>query len=76
MIEAACSLAPTEEHAAVASRAQPVWKPDISVPERLTGGTCYGYGLTTFGNLFTDRQLVALTTFSDLVGEGDGPGPR
>ena len=27
------------------------------------------YGLTTFADLFTDRQLVALTTFSDLVGE-------
>jgi putative DNA methylase len=25
--------------------------------------------LITFGHLFTDRQLVALTTFSDLVGE-------
>ena len=62
-------LAPTEEHTAMASCAQPVWKPEVSVPERLTGGTCYGYGLTTFGDLFTDRQLVALTTFSDLVGE-------
>lgn len=39
------------------------------VPERLTGGTCYSYGLTTFGKLFSPRQLVALTTFSDLVGE-------
>ncbi|MFQ3666790.1 MAG: hypothetical protein SNJ79_12320, partial [Sphingomonadaceae bacterium] len=27
------------------------------------------YGLTTYGDLFTPRQLVALTTFSDLVGE-------
>jgi len=27
------------------------------------------YGLTTFADLFTPRQLVALTTFSDLVGE-------
>jgi putative DNA methylase len=27
------------------------------------------YGLKTFGDLFTPRQLVALTTFSDLVGE-------
>src|SRR5690606_35152259 len=27
------------------------------------------YGLTTFGDLFTDRQLVALTTFSELVQE-------
>ena len=27
------------------------------------------YGMTTFGDLFTPRQLVALTTFSDLVTE-------
>ncbi|MCF8588059.1 DUF1156 domain-containing protein [Gordonia liuliyuniae] len=27
------------------------------------------YGLTTFASLFTPRQLTALTTFSDLVGE-------
>lgn len=27
------------------------------------------YGLTTFGDVFTNRQLVALTTFSDLVTE-------
>ena len=62
-------LAPTDKHSVVASHAHPEWAPDVSVPERLTGGTCYGYGLTTFGDLFTDRQLVALTTFSDLVGE-------
>ncbi|MBU8541699.1 DUF1156 domain-containing protein [Falsiroseomonas tokyonensis] len=40
-----------------------------AVPERLTGGTCYAYGLTTFASLFTPRQLVALTTLSDLVAE-------
>ena len=65
-------LAPTKGHAVTASHAQPEWTPDVNVPERLTGGTCYGYGLTTFGDLFTDRQLVALTTFSDLVGEAMG----
>ena len=27
------------------------------------------YGLPTYGDIFTSRQLVALTTFSDLVGE-------
>ena len=27
------------------------------------------YGMTTYGDLFTPRQLVALTTFSDLVTE-------
>ena len=60
-------LAPDQEHAERAKEACPEWAPDAAVPERLTGGTCYGYGLTTFGNLFTPRQLVALNTFSDLV---------
>ena len=30
---------------------------------------CRNFGLLTFDQLFTDRQLVALTTFSDLVNE-------
>ena len=38
-------------------------------PSRLTGGTCHAYGLNQWGKLFTDRQLVALNTFSDLVHE-------
>lgn len=39
------------------------------VPEKLTGGTCYGYGLDQWGKLFTNRQLVALNTFSELIHE-------
>ncbi len=35
----------------------------------ITGGVCSAYGLSTWGHLFTDRQLVALITFSDLVAE-------
>ncbi len=62
-------LAPTQEHEDVARQAQPTWKPSGNVPARLTGGTCVPYGLTEWGDLFTPRQLVALTTFSDLVGE-------
>ena len=38
-------------------------------PAKLTGGTCHGYGLNQWGKLFTDRQLVALNTFGDLVHE-------
>jgi putative DNA methylase len=37
------------------------------VPERLTGGTCFPYGLNTYDKLFTDRQILALTTFTDLL---------
>ena len=62
-------LAPTPEHEAAALKAQPDWKPEGDIPTRMTGGNCTPYGLTTWGDLFTPRQLVALTTFSDLVGE-------
>ena len=60
-------LAPTAEHEDLAQSAVPNWSPAGDVPARLTGGTCVPYGLTTWGDLFTARQLVALTTFSDLV---------
>ncbi|MEW6750477.1 MAG: DUF1156 domain-containing protein [Candidatus Latescibacterota bacterium] len=62
-------LAPTEEHEAKAREARPEWRPVGDVPARLTGGTCVPYGLATWGDLFTPRQAVALTTFSDLVAE-------
>src|ERR1700730_15474423 len=35
----------------------------------ITGGVCSAYGLSTWGHLFTARQIVALTTLSDLVQE-------
>lgn len=62
-------IAPTEEHEEIAQQAHPNWKPSGDVPARLTGGTCVPYGLKEWGDLFTPRQLVALTTFSDLVQE-------
>ena len=62
-------LSPTPEMEDAARRATPTWKPEGDVPSRLTGGTCVPYGFKSWGDLFTARQLVALTTFSDLVGE-------
>ena len=62
-------LSPTREHEETAGKAIPDWRPDGDVPARLTGGTCVPYGLSTWGDLFTSRQLAALTTFSDLVAE-------
>lgn len=42
-----------------------------STPTRamITGGVCSAYGLATWGHLFTSRQLLALTTFCDLMDE-------
>jgi putative DNA methylase len=62
-------LPPTPEMEAVASKAEPMWRPTGDVPACLTGGTCVPYGMKDWGDLFTSRQLVALTTFSDLVQE-------
>ncbi len=62
-------LAPTPEHEAVAGEARPEWRPEGQIATRMTGGICTPYGLTSWGDLFTPRQLVALTTFSDLVQE-------
>ncbi len=39
------------------------------VPRHLTGGTCAVYGLDDWSKLFTRRQMLALTTFSDLLPE-------
>ena len=47
---------------------EPVWKPEGKNPEKLTGGTVFVYGIDEWWKLFTPRQLVALTTFSDLLG--------
>lgn len=62
-------LAPTPEHEAIALKAQPDWAPDVAMPENPRWFSPPLYGLKTYGDLFTPRQLVALTTFSDLVGE-------
>ncbi len=60
-------ITPTQEHEAAALQAKPTWKPDGDIAARMTGGNCTPYGLAVWGDLFTARQLVALTTFSDLV---------
>jgi putative DNA methylase len=62
-------LAPTPEHELAARAAKPEWRPEGDIATRMTGGNCTPYGLTSWGDLFTPRQLVALTTFSDLVQE-------
>ncbi|MEA3412890.1 MAG: DUF1156 domain-containing protein [Pseudomonadota bacterium] len=62
-------LPPAEEMEAIAGRAEPAWKPEVAMPKNPRWFSPPMYGLTTYGDLFTPRQLVALTTFSDLVGE-------
>jgi putative DNA methylase len=61
-------LTPSNTHLNAVSSLPQAW-----LPETKLNGKCRvnvsNYGLDTFGDLFTPRQLVALNTFSDLVAE-------
>lgn len=62
-------LPPTADQIEVATMAQPDGVPAGELfdwPGRIN---VVRYGMTQFADLFTNRQLTALTTFSDLVGE-------
>lgn len=63
-------LSPTVEQEAVARQAKPTWKPEQEMEQRssnLLSGR--GYGFMYWHELFTQRQLVTLTTLGDLVQE-------
>lgn len=62
-------LTPTPEHEDAARSVQSDWKPDVAMPENPRWFSPPLFGLKSYGDLFTSRQLVALTNFSDLVGE-------
>lgn len=62
-------LSATLEQEQAATQAKPEWGPSQALADDPRNIWCVGYGLDTFAKLFTPRQLVALTTFSDLVQE-------
>ena len=48
---------------------EPSWKPTSSLPNNPRNFQTPLYGMTAWADLFTNRQLVALSTFSNLLGE-------
>ena len=62
-------LEPTEEQEVIAQSAMPQDTPETDLPERALGFRVQEYGMRKWRDLFTDRQLVALTTFSELAVE-------
>lgn len=58
---------PNTEHATAAAVPRPADVPEQELSFDPRNLWTPQYGLTTFADLFTSRQLVALTTFSDLV---------
>ena len=62
-------VAPTEEQEDVAFAEIPEGRHTIKFEPKALGFSVGNYGMNTFGDLFTDRQTIALNTFSDLVHE-------
>jgi putative DNA methylase len=62
-------LPPTEEHEQAADVPRPTDVPDAEIPYNPRYLIPPNYGMTTWADLFTSRQLIALTTFTELVTE-------
>ena len=62
-------LTPTAEHEETARQAVPEWQPELNMPRDRRWFSPPLYGLPRYGDIFTPRQLVSLTSFSELVGE-------
>jgi putative DNA methylase len=72
-------LPPTTKHAEASRYQQDHYSPSLELPKEEKGRTafwCRLYGLTNYGKLFTRRQLIALTTFSELAEEAQNKAER
>jgi len=57
------------EHEEIAKSVVPTWAPDVELPNNPRDFKTPNYGIKTFRELFTSRQLHSLNVFSDLVSE-------
>jgi len=62
-------VSPNAENERIAAEVKPNWQPEQELANDPRNLWCISYGLTHFKHLFTPRQLLAATTFSELVGE-------
>lgn len=62
-------VSPSQIHIENSLVDRPDYVPEGNLPENPRDFKTPNYGLTTWADLFTNRQLVALTSLSDLVGE-------
>lgn len=62
-------LPPDPVHEKAADVPRPEGVPETELPKHALGFRVQGYGMTHHADLFTNRQLTALVTFSDLVME-------
>ena len=59
-------LPPSNDQEEIAKSSLPEWKPDQELQGKCRVSVPL-YGMSTFGDLFTNRQLVAMSTLVDLI---------
>ena len=62
-------LSPTSEQELLIHKAKPEWIPKNELPQKALGFRIQEYGMRHWCDLFNLRQLVALSTFADLVNQ-------
>ncbi len=62
-------ISPTDSDIQAAFKATASWRPRGKLPHHAANLRVQGYGITDWHQLFTERQLTALTTFSNLLSE-------
>lgn len=62
-------VAPSVEDEILAQQVSSPWQPEQEMPKNARWFSPPLYGMNAYGDIFTSRQLVALTTFSDLIQE-------
>lgn len=66
-------LSPTQEQIQRAESVLPLWEPNGLLPEKALSFRVQTYGMTEWRELYTQRQLVALTTFSNMITNDEDP---
>jgi putative DNA methylase len=62
-------LPPNDTHESLALSAAPEWRPNLAFEPEALGFRVGNYGMKTFGDMYSDRQIVALKAFCDLVAD-------
>ena len=65
-------IEPDEETEELALSVSPEWRPSVPIPLKHRNFQTPIYGMPTFGDVFTDRQAVAINAFVTVLGELKG----
>lgn len=62
-------LDPPAEVEEVALKVKPTWRPEVPINHNPRDIRCQLYGLNTYADLYSPRQLMAVSTFTEMIAE-------